>query len=222
MCGELRAARQAFILCVPRSYAPCADCCGRRRRSSARPTSLCRSGWHRCRWRGISAWSREQERPQASDSWSTATCCGTRPATSSPTTATTHARSRITWVIGRLLRPCATPPLHRIASSTSGGTEEALRDPPPKKSLCDFDMSTCWSALTAPSRGRSFPAVGEPHRGCCPRCGDFCGCRPSRSQTGVTGAHINNVGLIAEEVRHEQEVTHPGNVRAVWRLRQDP
>src|SRR5262249_18056942 len=36
---------------------------------------------------------------------------GFRPATSSPTTATTRARSRATWAIGRLPRPCATPPL---------------------------------------------------------------------------------------------------------------
>ena len=47
---------------------------------------------------------------------------------------------RITWAIGRLLRPCATPPLRRIASSTSGGTEEALRDPPPPKN--QFAIST--------------------------------------------------------------------------------
>src|SRR5262249_24580757 len=84
--------------------------CARCRKASGRPTSLCPSGWHRYRWPGISAWSREQERPQASASWSTATCCGTRPATSSPTMATTRARSRTTWAIGRLPRPCATLP----------------------------------------------------------------------------------------------------------------
>ena len=36
----------------------------------------CRSGWHSCPWPGISAWSREQGGPPASDFWSTATCCG--------------------------------------------------------------------------------------------------------------------------------------------------
>jgi integrase len=103
--------------------------------ASGRPTSLCRSGWHRSPWRDISAWSREQERPQASASWSTATCCGTRPATSSPTMATTRARSRITWAIGRLPRPCATPPSRRIDSSTSGRTEEGATRPPTPKLL---------------------------------------------------------------------------------------
>ena len=60
---------------------------------------------------------------QASDSWSTATCCGIRPAISSPTTATTRARSRTTWAIGRCLDRALHRPLRRIASSTFGGTD---------------------------------------------------------------------------------------------------
>src|SRR5215469_848207 len=70
--------------------------------------------------------------------------------------ATTRARSRITWAIGRLLRPCATPPLRRIASSTSGA--EGLSGPTRKAEQYRRRRAAChvlsWFGREGTLRGR--------------------------------------------------------------------
>ena len=97
-------------------------------------------------------------RPQASASWSTAICCDIRPATSSPTMATTHARSRIIWGIGPSPRPCATQPSRRIASSTSGGIEEALYATPRPLTIRRRSLTDS-STVLPPSRGKDVSRV---------------------------------------------------------------
>src|SRR3954451_9935587 len=122
MCAAARRDCQAPIPCAVRKSEPCAGCSAMIR---TRPTSSSPSARPRRPRPPSASWSPALARWPGWACRSTRTCCGTRPASSWPTTARTPAPSSITWATGTSSTLSSTPTWRPSASTTSGTTENS-------------------------------------------------------------------------------------------------